>query len=158
MRGFTLIELLVVVLIIGILSSVALPEYTKAVEKSYASEALTLLRQLLTAEKAYKWSSGGFTGDLTKLDMEMPGIKEDVSNVFGTKNWVFTVTVHPLYDKRFTAFAARAKEGADADWYGILMSVAEDGTVTRKCQYKSGNPVVPAICKSISGSEDGIIR
>ncbi len=72
-QGFTLIELLVVVLIIGILSAVALPQYEKAVEKSRASEAMTLVAAIGRAEQLYYMANGEYAGDIGKLDFDFPG-------------------------------------------------------------------------------------
>ena len=71
MNGFTLIELLVVVLIIGILSAVALPQYQKAVEKSRAAEALAVVRTLRTAQEAYYLANGSYTSEIKDLDVDV---------------------------------------------------------------------------------------
>lgn len=71
--GFTLIELFVVVLIIGILSAVALPQYQKAVEKSKATQALVLLKSLMNAQTGYFLANGQYATKLDLLDIDMPG-------------------------------------------------------------------------------------
>ncbi len=68
-KGFTLIELLVVVLIIGILASIAIPQYFKVVEKSRVAEAMSLISSVKSAEERYLARGGTYTADFTQLDI-----------------------------------------------------------------------------------------
>ncbi len=70
--GFTLIELLVVVLIIGILSAVALPQYQKAVDKSRVATMIPLVRSLAEAKKSYYMATGTHARHFDELDFSIP--------------------------------------------------------------------------------------
>lgn len=72
LAGFTLIELLVVVLIIGILASVAMPQYNKAVEKSRATQALAILKSLYAAQETYYMANGSYATSFDELDISVP--------------------------------------------------------------------------------------
>ena len=78
-RGFTLIELLVVVLIISILASVALPQYTKAVAKSRYSQLITAGKSLKDAMEVYYMANGNYPQYWGDLDIEFKGCTADTS-------------------------------------------------------------------------------
>lgn len=56
-NGFTLIELLVVVLIIGILASIAMPQYNKAVLRARFADALQVGEALKKRTKSIIWQT-----------------------------------------------------------------------------------------------------
>lgn len=173
-KGFTLIELLVVVLIIGILSAVALPQYTKAVEKSRATEAITLLGNLVNAEQIYKMSTGGYTTDLTLLDLQLPGVTGTAAQTSTlTKNFQISVPVATT-----TTFLGTAQRGqvsgstftpsTNADTqYTISASIDANGNLRRWCETAKPTAVLAAdktsgasaVCKSIAnGNAGGMIK
>ena len=127
--GFTLIELLVVVLIIGILAAVALPQYTKAVEKSRTAEVVTLMGDIMTGERIYQLSQGGYTTDLTALDIEVPNIGS--GNAFFTTN-NYTVTMTNGTGAASTSIIATAVRNSSTP-YTLTMTLDKDGGISRDC-------------------------
>ena len=94
-KAFTLIELLVVVLIIGILSAIALPQYTKAVEKARVAEVLQNAKALQEAMDIYLLEQGGFPSTSVGLNQEAfslglsGGSFNSVSGYYVTNNFTY---------------------------------------------------------------------
>lgn len=81
--GFTLLELLVTVMIIGILSSIALPNYSRSVEKARATEAMNIIKSANDAVYAFASERNRCPDDFKKLVVEIPGTKTSATVITG---------------------------------------------------------------------------
>ena len=135
-RAFTLIELLVVVLIIGILASVALPQYQKAVMKARFVQALTVFNAYSKAIDLWVVENGGpterfnFTGDdscngggtLSSLDIAMePTERKGCGDVVGTlavqayiKSNIAVLVTYPM--NQDTCYAQFQRQSGATAW------------------------------------------
>ncbi|NQT75968.1 MAG: prepilin-type N-terminal cleavage/methylation domain-containing protein, partial [Candidatus Omnitrophica bacterium] len=60
-KGFTLLEVLIVVIIIGILASIAMPQYISTIEKARSGEAVANIGSLRTSLDRYWYQNAGAT-------------------------------------------------------------------------------------------------
>jgi prepilin-type N-terminal cleavage/methylation domain-containing protein len=66
-RGFTLIEVLIVVIILGILATLAIPQFTNMVRRARLAEAWTGLGAVRTAQAIQEMETGDYTSSLAVL-------------------------------------------------------------------------------------------
>ena len=85
-NAFTLIELLVVVLIIGILAAVAVPQYQKVVERSKATEALSMLSSVAKAYQTYYLANGKWATKFNELDIDISFTGNTVAMIISGNN------------------------------------------------------------------------
>ena len=68
-KGFTLLELLAVVMIIGILASIAMPQYRMAMEKARLAEGLSVLKAISDAQSRYLQANPDKRGACQRTDI-----------------------------------------------------------------------------------------
>lgn len=93
-KGFTLVEMLTVVLIVAVLMGVALPNYTRSIERSRATEAMTSIKTLNDAIYAYFAQRDTCPDKYTKLTVKIPG-NQSSDTVLTTKNFKYTLNGAP---------------------------------------------------------------
>lgn len=72
-RGFTLIELMLVVTIIGLLATIAVPEFDSYVMRAKRTEAVAGLEALWTAQRDYYAEHGVYAASFKQLAFEING-------------------------------------------------------------------------------------
>lgn len=71
-KGFTLIEVLIVIIILGILATLAIPQFGKMTKRARMAEAWAALGAVRTAEAVYYMEEDNYAIAIGDLDFDTP--------------------------------------------------------------------------------------
>ena len=107
MRGMTLTELMIVVVIIGILTAIAYPNYRQYAARAKRNEAKAALLQIATNQERFYLQNNTYTQDLTALGFA-------TTPNFTTDTGSYVINVGAADPNDFTATATYQNADAEA--------------------------------------------
>ena len=129
--AYTLVEIMMVVVILGIIASLAIPNYQIAVENSRSAEGVNILTTILGAEKRWALENGNiYTVNMSDLDF---------TTGYGGFNAAQLANPQPAFGSNGVV-ASITRNNAKYDY---TLSISDQGTVT--CANGAGTP----ICKKM---------
>ena len=146
--AFTLIELLVVVLIIGILASIALPQYQKAVLKSHFVQAMTACDALYLASERYFLANSDWPRSIADLDVNMPGAVRETPSGSALAGTNFSCSLFAVGAESASASIMCSSKGIG------LRRFFTAGKGKRYCYAKIGNEMPNTVCKIMSKTQE----
>lgn len=84
--------MLVVSLIIGILASIALPQYMRSTDQTKLSQAIISARALAEAQTRYNLATGKWAADMSELDINLDGGTYNSDKTYINYSWGFCYT------------------------------------------------------------------
>ena len=123
-KGFTLMELLIVVIIIGILAALAIPQYTKTIERAHWAEAIDNLGQIRSAEIRYFAERDAYTSNFGGLDITDP-------NTIPGARYSYELTNADRVTQTFTIRATRIA----GRYTGACIALDEEGNWEKREMY-----------------------
>ncbi|MGN0016166.1 MAG: type IV pilin protein [Candidatus Avelusimicrobium sp.] len=153
-RGFTLIELLVVVLIIGILSSVALPQYQAAVEKSRYVQLMSSVDAVARAQELYYLANGNYSARFDGLDLELPAHCSIRDNPNGGEAVCPRYSIDLFQGSNKNIFGVNNPNWLRGELRYIRWLEHSDRPSVRECS--ASTEVSRRVCRSLGGTDESV--
>ena len=143
-KGFTLVELLVVVLIIGILSAVALPQYRVAVMKSRYATIQSNVKTIRDLFEVYYMANGEYPTKFSDAGAEISGcVESKMGNILHCGKIYYEISNPVIYGVIIDG-------GTHSLTYTLGLAHTEyAGKIF--CQSYEGHDIADKVCKSMGG-------